>query len=201
MLRFGILLAGSVLLFLACNTAESSTLDCPPPPSESPQSIFTPPPADGFDFPVGPPEAKGYYNAQVFGKNDHLGDDWNGTGGGNSDLGDPVFSIGNGIVTFAEDVRGGWGRVLRIAHNVGSWEAPELIESLYGHLDTMLLSEGDTVQRGQQIGAIGNAHGIYFAHLHLEIRDTLGLPIGPGYDSETDGYLHPTAFIRAHRPD
>ncbi|WP_240642318.1 hypothetical protein [Nonlabens xiamenensis] len=28
-----------------------------------------------FDFPVGKPEAKGYYNAQAFGVNDHLGDD------------------------------------------------------------------------------------------------------------------------------
>ncbi|MBL4587064.1 MAG: hypothetical protein JKX84_08430, partial [Flavobacteriales bacterium] len=29
--------------------------------------------SDGFDFPVGPPDAKGYYNAQPFGKNEHLG--------------------------------------------------------------------------------------------------------------------------------
>ncbi len=27
---------------------------------------------------------RGYYNAQVFGKNNHLGDDWNGVGGGNT---------------------------------------------------------------------------------------------------------------------
>jgi len=47
--------------------------------------------ADHFDFPVGRPDAKGYYNAQGFGKNAHLGDDWNGTGGGNSDLGDPIY--------------------------------------------------------------------------------------------------------------
>ena len=28
---------------------------------------------DGFDFPVGKPDAKGYYNAQPFMKNTHLG--------------------------------------------------------------------------------------------------------------------------------
>lgn len=160
-----------------------------------------PPPADGFDYPVGPPDAKGYYNAQKFGENLHLGGDWNGTGGGNSDLGDPVYSIASGIVTYAEDIRGGWGRIVRIAHNLGTLEEPELIESLYAHLDTMTVDRGDTVRRGEQIGTIGNAHGAYWAHLHLEIRDTVGMPIGGGYDEDTKGYLDPTAFIKAHRPD
>ena len=31
-----------------------------------------------FDFPVGKPDAVGYYNAQEFTENDHLGEDWNG---------------------------------------------------------------------------------------------------------------------------
>ena len=52
--------------------------------------------SDGFDFPVGKPNAKKYYNAQKFGKNYHLGDDWNGVGGGNTDYGNPVYSISNG---------------------------------------------------------------------------------------------------------
>ncbi len=30
---------------------------------------------DGFDFPVGKPNAKGYYNAQKFTENYHLGKD------------------------------------------------------------------------------------------------------------------------------
>ncbi|MFM9984043.1 MAG: hypothetical protein ACKVOK_02335, partial [Flavobacteriales bacterium] len=55
--------------------------------------------AAGFDFPIGKPNAKGYYNAQGFGKNDHLGDDWNGIGGGNTDMGDPVYAVSDGLVT------------------------------------------------------------------------------------------------------
>lgn len=191
------------LLVLACNqgsnpAASSLAIPVEFAPSQPPDTI--PPPCDGFDYPVGPPDGKGYYNAQVFGKNKHLGDDWNGTGGGNTDLGDPVYSMAEGIVTFAEDIRGGWGRILRISHNIGTRSEPDCIEALYAHLDTMLVEQGDTVARGQHIAAIGNAHDIYYAHLHLEIRDTVGLPIGGGYGEETEGYLDPTAFIKAHRP-
>lgn len=66
--------------------------------------------AKGFDFPVGTPNAVGYYNAQKFGENNHLGDDWNGTGA------DDVFSIANGLVSEVYDAGGGWGNVVRIVH-------------------------------------------------------------------------------------
>jgi hypothetical protein len=44
--------------------------------------------ADGFDFPVGDAEAQGYYKARGFCPNGHPGEDWDGLGGGNSDLDD-----------------------------------------------------------------------------------------------------------------
>ena len=59
--------------------------------------------ADGFDFPVGPPNAKGYKDAQSFGENNHSGEDWNGKNGGDSDLGDPIYAIAHGWVSEAED--------------------------------------------------------------------------------------------------
>lgn len=55
--------------------------------------------AKTFDYPVGPPGASGYYDAQDFGKNDHLGEDWNADTGGNSDCGDGTFAIENGVVS------------------------------------------------------------------------------------------------------
>lgn len=192
------------LFVFSCSQGEESTETNFSHPLQTtlpePQPIV-PEPADGFDFPVGPPDAKGYYNAQKFTKNNHLGDDWNGRGGGNTDLGDPVYAVANGIVVFAEDWGGGWGNVIRVWHNLGTMESPDLVESLYAHLDTIAINMGDTLFRGQEIGTIGDAHGNYYAHLHLEIRDSIDLPIGGGYDEDTLGWRNPTVFINNHRPD
>ncbi|MFN0032253.1 MAG: peptidoglycan DD-metalloendopeptidase family protein [Flavobacteriales bacterium] len=168
----------------------------------------------GFDFPVGKPDAKNYYNAQAFGENNHLGDDWNGTGGGNSDLGDPVYSISEGVVTESINYFGGWGNVTRVAHAmIGKFKMENgelmrdstakdtlfLIESLYAHSQTVMVKRGDFVKRGQQIATIGTAEGKYLAHLHLEIRESAGLPLGGGYSSNTQGHIDPTAFIKRYR--
>lgn len=152
--------------------------------------------ADGFDFPVGAPDAVGYYDAQPFGRNHHLGHDWNGEGRGNSDLGDPVHAVADGVVTEATDVGGGWGRVLRVAHRTDA----ACVESLYAHLDRFDVAVGDTVRRGAVVGSIGDAHGVYVAHLHFELRDRVGAPLGGGY-GRPGGHVDATAFIAANRPE
>lgn len=151
---------------------------------------------DGFDFPVGKPDADGYYDAQHFGANRHLGEDWNGKGGGNTDLGDPIYAIANGKVSFAKDVKGGWGNVIRIVHNL---ESGERVESLYAHCDEIFVEEGEVVKKGHKIGTIGTADGLYLAHLHFEIREKLGMPIGKGYSENIDGYINPSKFIHKNR--
>lgn len=153
--------------------------------------------SDGFDFPVGKPDGKGYYNAQAFQVNNHLGDDWNAVTGGNSDLGDPIYAIANGYVVFARDIGGGWGKVVRVMHQL---EDGSYVESIYAHCDRMLVEANEGIKRGQQIATIGNAGGQYYAHLHLEIRDSVEMEIGGGYSSYYRGFLDPTAFIKKHRP-
>jgi murein DD-endopeptidase MepM/ murein hydrolase activator NlpD len=155
--------------------------------------------SDGFDFPVGKPDARHYYNAQKFGENNHLGDDWNGVGGGNTDLGDPVYSVSSGVVAVSDDLKGGWGNVVRIYHNNGSKLKPIYLESIYAHLDTRLVKAGELVKKGDKIGTIGNANGLYLAHLHFELRDQINLGIGQGYSKNKEGYLDPTKYIKAHR--
>jgi murein DD-endopeptidase MepM/ murein hydrolase activator NlpD len=169
------------------------------------EDAFTKDPAalcDGFDFPVGPPEGKGYYIALGFGERSHLGEDWNGKGGGNTDLGDPVYATANGFVVFAEDHGGGWGNVVRIVHRFpsdGEEQAPRYVETLYAHFREMKVSKGDFVKRGEVIGTMGNAGGLYYAHLHFEMRTDIFLPIGGGYGKGA-GFVSPSEFIKKHRP-
>ncbi len=147
-------------------------------------------------FPVGPPDAGGYYDAQPFGTNTHLGSDWNGNGGGNTDLGDPVSAIADGTVTEAQDYEGGWGLVARVVHTLDNGQQ---VESLYAHLDSFEVTKGQHVEKGEQIGTIGTAHGHYPAHLHLEVRTAVGADIGTGYGEPDQGQIDPSAFIRMRR--
>ena len=150
-------------------------------------------------------DGDGYYDAQAFGVNRHLGEDWNGEGGGNSDLGKPVYAVGNGLVVLAEDIGPGWGNVVIIRHALPDGR---LVESLYGHLEVLRVEEGAIVSMGQVIGAIGtgrsprNSTKVYMAHLHFEIRlescPCWGLP-GPGYRDDASGWVAPSAFINASR--
>ncbi len=206
------LIAGLLLISVSCNNGNSSYTQLPSHLSQeltkslNPEEIIIQKFRDkqkyissGFDFPVGPPDAKGYYDAQPFGKNLHLGEDWNGNGGTNTDLGDPVFSISEGWVSQVKDYAGGWGNVVRIIHAVPKSDSLILVESLYAHLDSILISAGEFVNKGQQIGSIGNVGGIYYAHLHFELRNDITLPLGPGYSDNTNGYLNPSEFIKKHR--
>lgn len=137
------------------------------------------PAATCLRLPVGDPPGEGYYVAQgVGGARLHLGEDWNGVGGGNTDLGDPVFTMGPGTVVSAGEGGPGWGLVVRVVHVLpdGSrWE------SVYAHLQRMDVQVGQVLSDRAAIGTIGNAGGAYLAHLHLELRDRPGLPLGAGY--------------------
>jgi murein DD-endopeptidase MepM/ murein hydrolase activator NlpD len=160
--------------------------------------------ADGFDFPVGKPNADGYYKSRGLRLRSpkHHGEDWNGRGGGNSDLGDPVYAIADGVVTFAHNVRGGWGNVVltRHAYRDPATGRVKFIDTLNGHLDRMMVKTGQMIKRGQQIGTIGTNSGMYPAHLHFEMR--YNIDIGMHRDVAPDTLEHwadPTQFINRHR--
>ncbi len=159
-------------------------------------------PCDGFDFPVGPPDAKTYFKARGFLPKDleHLGEDWNGAGGGNTDFGDYVYAAATGVVIFSKFVGPGWGNVIRLLHNYGTRDAPRYIETFYAHVSTSWVRPGYVMKRGEVIGTIGNADGKYHAHLHFEARTKPGKEVGCGYAGDTLGFVDPTAFIEAHRP-
>jgi murein DD-endopeptidase MepM/ murein hydrolase activator NlpD len=156
--------------------------------------------ADGFDFPVGKPEAEGYYKARGYRVHGHMGEDWDGVRGGDTDLRDPIYSIGDGIVVFARDVHLGWGNVIIVRHAYREGGTVKYIDALYGHLNTMLVSRGQKVSRGQQIATMGTAHGQYDAHLHFEIRKNLEIGMSRSkFQKDFSNYFDPTKFIASHR--
>jgi murein DD-endopeptidase MepM/ murein hydrolase activator NlpD len=156
--------------------------------------------ANGFDFPVGKPDAQGYYKARGFHAGGHLGEDWDGIGGGDTDLGDPIYSIGDGVVVFARDCHMGWGNVVIVRHAYREGGTVKNIDSLYGHLQKILVRRGEIVRRGQQIATLGNAHGLYDAHLHFEIRKNLEIGMSRDkFGQNASNYYDPSQFIRSHR--
>jgi murein DD-endopeptidase MepM/ murein hydrolase activator NlpD len=169
--------------------------------SQKPKTI-----AKSFAYPIGEKdfitEAKDqkdkWYNAQDLGENNHLGEDWNANSGGNTDCGESVFAAADGDITFAEDAGTGWGNVIIITHNLPNGEQ---VQTLYGHLDKILKSEG-IVKRREKIGTVGNADGKYLCHLHFEMRDESCLlwdKVFVGYSPIRKGWLDPSDFIDKNR--
>ncbi len=157
------------------------------------------PVAARFDFPLGSENGALAYNAQRFTENRHLGDDLNGIGGENSDLGDPVYCVADGRVLVARDGGTGWGNVIIVLHAYLENAHCNYVQSYYAHVEKMLVHPGEDIRRGQQIATVGTGGGRYFAHLHFEMREFVTPFIGPGYRENTRGWLDPSAFIEAHR--
>lgn len=157
--------------------------------------------ADGFDFPVGKPNAVGYYKARGFTPNGHLGEDWNGRGGGDSDRGDPIYSVANGIVIVSEDCRAGWGNCIIIRHAYRDHSGRiAMVDTQYAHLETRISKVGDLVKRGQLVGTMGGNRGMYPVHLHFEMRKNLQIGMNRSqFARDYSNYYSPTPFINQHR--
>ncbi len=183
---------------------------------------------DGFDFPVGNKNGKGSYQsildsktykgwyiatqfAEIYteAKWIHTGEDWNGMGGGNTDYGQPIYSIATGEVVFSDNCGPLWGNVISIKHYYLENGRVKTNYSLYAHLEKNEVKIGERVKRRQQIGTIGRDPGkIYPAHLHLEIRKTSLKDYKPTFWPSSAGksvkwvrenYESPSHFINQHR--
>src|SRR6202165_3999029 len=130
----------------------------------SPLELASIPTAIRFDFPLGSENGAMAYNAQRFTENRHLGDDLNGIGGENSDLGDPIYDVADGRVLLAGEAGPGWGNVIIMVHAYEENGVRKFVQSYYAHLDTMLVRPKENVRRGQEIATVGTANGRYLAH-------------------------------------
>jgi hypothetical protein len=80
------------------------------------------------------------------------------------DDGDPVVAAASGVVARVENLGNtSYGKWIEIDHGNG-------YRSRYAHLSVQLVSVGQTVRRGQQIGNVGTTGGSTGPHLHYEQR-------------------------------
>lgn len=89
--------------------------------------------------------------------------------------GTPIYAVADGVVVSAGYNSHG-GNMTEIKHEL---EDGTIVVSAYLHQSRLLVSEGDSVAAGQQIGEVGNTGVSTGAHLHLEIRDEEGTTVDP----------------------
>jgi murein DD-endopeptidase MepM/ murein hydrolase activator NlpD len=85
-------------------------------------------------------------------------------------VGTPITAPGDGVVTYS-GYKAGYGRAIIIDHGFG-------ITTLYGHCSAVYVEEGQHVNRGMQIAAVGNTGRSTGPHLHYEIHVD-GVPVNP----------------------
>jgi len=109
---------------------------------------------------------KNYDGTAYFNDDYHPGEDWNGQGGGDTDLGQPIYAAAGGKVV-GKGFDNNFGNMLLIVHKLPSGE---LVVSIYAHMQNPSpLNLGDTVTNATLIGYIGGTPN-YAPHLHWEIR-------------------------------
>jgi murein DD-endopeptidase MepM/ murein hydrolase activator NlpD len=86
------------------------------------------------------------------------------------DYGSPIRAADSGVVIFA-GWYGGYGQAVIIDHGSS-------ITTLYAHTSELYVSEGQTIQRGQVIAAVGSTGLSTGPHLHFEVRLN-GEPVDP----------------------
>jgi len=85
--------------------------------------------------------------------------------------GTPVKAAADGQVLIASR-KGAYGKVIIIEHASDR-------QTLYGHLDSFAVSEGDIVRAGEFIGRVGRTGRATGSHLHFETRIGGGVPRDP----------------------
>ncbi|CAO3406002.1 hypothetical protein [Azospirillum largimobile] len=138
--------------------------------------------ADAFGGAVGSgiptPEREdndGWYTSRGLNAADgHLGEDWNGDSGRDTDMGQDVRSIAAGTITRV-GTDDGWGNYVVVKHPLAhaitiNGDTFSTVYSVYGHLrEKVEIGASPVVEAGQVIGKIGNTGNSTEPHLHLGI--------------------------------
>lgn len=77
-------------------------------------------------------------------------------------VGTPIYSTGNGIITNPIENMSGYGQFVLVDHGFG-------YKTLYAHLSKINVKRGQKVKRGEIIGFVGNTGLSTGPHLHYEV--------------------------------
>jgi murein DD-endopeptidase MepM/ murein hydrolase activator NlpD len=85
--------------------------------------------------------------------------------------GTPIKAAYHGTVVVATEVgyNGGYGKYVVIDHDIEG----RTVRTIYGHMNSVTVSPGQSVSRGQTIGTVGSTGNSTGPHLHFEVRGAL----------------------------
>lgn len=130
----------------------------------------------------------------------HTGADLNMAG--DKDAHAPIYSIGDGVVRYARLVsKTSWGYLIVINHGIVDGKP---LFSRYGHVEDIIVKEGNPVKVGEPIAKVGNQFGRFPYHLHFDISTTDHLNKSPTYWPGLDlqgtkhHFVNPRDWLREH---
>ena len=109
------------------------------------------------------------------GNNDFYATDWNLATG--EDTGARVLAMADGTVIVhkkEEGCEGAFGCTVEIEHHLTDADRDLTFRTMYAHLQSVWVEEGETIKRGQQIGTVGETGAAVGAHLHLRFQQKYG---------------------------
>ena len=136
--------------------------------------------ASDFDWPI-----TGYITSPWGDRSGHYAVDF----GANRNIGEPIYAARGGTVSVRAYESGGCGNYLKINHGNG-------YQTMYCHLNSFQVYEGQSVSRGQHIGGMGDTGSSTAPHLHFTIEQNGEHLYIPGSDNQnvTAGYAIPKDY-------
>lgn len=77
-------------------------------------------------------------------------------------IGTPIYATADGIIQNTQTSNQGYGNQVLINHSFG-------FKTRYAHMHSILVTKGQRVKRGEQIGTVGNTGTSTGSHIHYEV--------------------------------
>lgn len=149
-------------------------------------------PGESFEFEAWPTDY--VHVTQVFGANADYYGQWGLPGHEGVDIrapkGSPIYAVAGGTVYLATGDSGNYGIQVRIEHRGG-------YRSVYAHLSSKTVANGDRVEAGEIIGYAGDTGNILSGGSHLHLTLKLDGDHAPGYPGNI---IDPMPFVEKFNP-